>query len=52
MQTMAKRNGMGLNMFRSIAEAIVIDVWEANKEKPPLRLVGKCFLENELNLTF
>ena len=44
MTTTAKKNGMGLNMFRSIAEAIVIDVWETNREKPPLRLVGMCFI--------
>ena len=43
MTTTAKNSGMRLSMFRSIAEAIVIDVWETNRKKPPLRLVGMFY---------
>ena len=35
--------GAAEKVKRQLLHAKVIDVWEANKEKPPLRLVGECF---------
>merc|ERR1719204_765864 len=36
-ETSTKKMGYGINMFRTTAEAIAIDIWEAQKIRPPLR---------------